>query len=102
MEAREIWTERVANWKASGLTAAQFAQRHNVGEASLRWWRWKLGTTSKKAEQAVTSLTFVEVPSPVRRAGLELVLDDRVVVRVPPDFDEPALTRLLDVLERRR
>ena len=99
MEAREIWSERVAQWKASGLTAAQFAQRHNVGEASLRWWRWKLGTVSKKA---VTAMTFVEMPSPVRCAGLELVLDDRVVVRVPPDFDEPALTRLLDVLERRR
>jgi hypothetical protein len=99
MEAREIWSERVAQWKASGLTAAEFAQRHNVGEASLRWWRWKLGTASKKA---VTSMTFVEIPAPVRRAGLELVLDDRVVVRVPPDFDEPVLTRLLDVLERRR
>ena len=96
--SREVWAERVARWKASGLSAEEFARKHKVGEASLKWWKWKLGSTSKKE---MSPLTFVEMTAAVRGEVLEVVVGD-VVVRVPSDFDEAALTRLLDVIERQR
>jgi hypothetical protein len=37
-----------------------------------------------------------------KAVGLELVLSSGVCVRVPVDFDDVVLGRLLDVLERRK
>lgn len=104
--SREVWAERVARWKASGLSAEDFARRHRVGEASLKWWKWKLGSTSKKAigltsKKAMSPLTFVEMTAAVRGEPLEVVVGE-VVVRVPSAFDEATLARLLDAIERRR
>lgn len=103
--SREVWTERVERWQASGLTATEFARRHGLAEASLKWWRWKLGSkrrASAKKAAPVSPLTFVELTAPTtRREALEVVLASGALVRVPSDFDEAALGRLLDVLERR-
>jgi transposase len=99
--SREVWAKRVARWRASGLTAAEFARRHRLAEASLKWWKWKLGST-RRAPAPVSPLTFVEMTAPMRRESLELVLASGVEVRVPADFDEGALARLLDMLDRRR
>ena len=99
---REIWSKRVARWKASGKTAAEFAGKHGLSEASLKWWSWKLG--AKRREAKVSPLTFVEMTSAIAHgtAAIEVVLESGAVVRVAADFDESALSRVLDVLERRR
>jgi len=97
--AREVWSKRVAQWKSSGVTAAEFARRHKVSEASLKWWSWKLGAARKKT--SVSPLTFVEMTAPARREAIELVVG-AVQIRVPAEFDETALGKVLDVVERRR
>ena len=99
-----MWAERVARWQASGLTATEFARRHRLAEASLKWWRWKLGSTGRapaKKSAPLPPLTFVEMTGAMRRESLARVLASGVEVRVPADFDVAALGRLLDVLERR-
>jgi hypothetical protein len=96
--SREIWSKRIAQWKSSGLTAAEFARRNKVSEASLKWWSWKLG---KKEDATLSPLTFVEMTGAVRRDAIEIVVG-AVQVRVSADFDDAALGRVLDVLERRR
>lgn len=97
--SREVWSKRVAQWKASGVTAGEFARRHKVSEASLKWWSWKLGAARKKA--SVSPLTFVEMTAAVRREAIELVVG-AIQIRVPAEFDETALGKVLDVVERRR
>ncbi len=99
--SREIWSKRVAQWKSSRLTAAEFARRHNVSEASLKWWSWKLGSSKKSSDATMSPLTFVEMTGAMQRDAIELVVG-AVQVRVPADFDETALGKVLDVLERRR
>jgi len=39
---REIWVERVARWRASGQTAADFARAHGLKVDRLRHWGWQL------------------------------------------------------------
>lgn len=39
-----LWRERVADWKASGLTADEFASRHGLVAGTLRWWARRLET----------------------------------------------------------
>ena len=99
--SREVWAKRVAEWKSSGLTASEFARRHKLGEASLKWWRWKLGATRKRKPATMSPLTFVEMTSAARRETIELVVG-AIEVRVPSDFDEATLAKVLDALERRR
>lgn len=115
---RAEWRERIAAWKASGLTAADYAARAGINAGTLKWWTWQLGAASKRASKTglvrhtkhvpvatkappVPPLTFVEMTSRLAREPLEVVLRTEVRVRVHDDFDAHALGRLLDVLERR-
>jgi hypothetical protein len=97
-QSREVWTRRVAEWKASGLTAAKFSRKHRFVEGSLKWWSWKLGSERKTP---VSPLTFVEMTAAVHDEAFEIVVGN-VHVRVPVNFDEAALARVLGVLEQRR
>jgi len=100
----EVWAKRVAQWKASGLRAKEFARREKLSEVSLKWWKWKLGSLARTRSRktAMSPLTFVEMTTAMQREPLEVVLEGGARIRVPLDFDEATLARLLDVLERRR
>jgi hypothetical protein len=103
-ESSEVWAKRVAQWKASGLGAKEFARRQKLSEVSLKWWKWKLGSLARARSKktAMSPLTFVELTTAMQREPIDVVLEGGVRVRVPLDFDEATLARLLDVLERRR
>jgi hypothetical protein len=38
---REIWVERVARWRESGRTAAEFATAEGLKVDRLRHWGWR-------------------------------------------------------------
>lgn len=104
---REVWEKRVADWRSSGLDAASFAGQHGLSEASLKWWKWKLGSkkrarSKKRGAATLSPLTFVEMAPAVQSAATEIVLASGVRVRVTSDFDAVALGRLLDLLEGRK
>jgi hypothetical protein len=102
--SREVWAKRVARWKASGQTAKEFARRHQLSDVSLTWWKWKLGSDARRQSRKtpISPLTFVEMTAAMQREPLELVLEGGVRLRVPHDFADASLARVLDVLDRRR
>jgi transposase-like protein len=119
MASQATWAKRVEEWRASGVSAQEFARRIGVSANSLRHWAWRLKSraeptgrsgTSRERSAAmstvqgtpVSPLTFVEMTAAIQGAPLELVLVNGVRVRVPPEFDASALARILDVVERRR
>jgi transposase-like protein len=51
---RDEWTQLVKAWKASGLTAAQFAAQHGLKPKALSTWRWRLRTQAKRAPDSAT------------------------------------------------
>lgn len=121
----EQWAKRVARLQDSGLTAKEFAAKTGINASTLAYWRWRLSvaeragnadngqpargtssaascrktrTTCAVKAAATTSPEFVEIsmaavttPPPM----LELLLGKDVRVRIPADFDEAALTRVL-------
>jgi hypothetical protein len=104
---RDKWAKRVEAWKRSGVPIEKYAARLGINPKSLAWWKWQLASKPARKRQAVaaasfTPLTFVEVKASEKAVGLELVLSSGVCVRVPVDFDDVVLGRLLDVLERRK
>jgi len=105
---RAEWIKRVERWQDSGLTAKEFAAELDVTTSALTYWKLKLrrerGAVGAKDTPSRTSPTtkFLQlVPTSVHAdtgAPLELILRGGVVVRVPRDFDEPTLTRVLAML----
>ena len=105
---REVWRQRVEAWKASGLTAKEYAAKAGVDPGTLAHWKWQFGTEARA--RAAPAPAFVEVvaassvgwDSPGRcREPIELVLVSGVRIRLPPDFEAAALRRVLDAVEGR-
>jgi hypothetical protein len=108
---RDVWAKRVERWQDSGLTAKEFAAELDVSPNSLTFWKWKLRqptdaprrvrkrAVAKCPDAAPSFLQLVPTPaSSATTAHLEVVLASGVVVRVPQDFDEPTLLRLVRAL----
>jgi hypothetical protein len=115
--SREIWSERVHRWKASGLTAKKFAARRGLSACTLYYWSWRQSAEARDSETGRLSSapTFVEIVGAADVVGhgsqavgvrpvaepFEILLGDRIRIRVPVNFDEAALCRLVAILERR-
>ena len=105
------WAKRVERWQDSGLTAKEFAAELNVNAGTLAYWKYKLRRKRSssesadrpgihKAESTAGFLRVVPVASASAESTnrLEVVISDRTVVRVPHDFDETVLIRLVRAL----
>jgi hypothetical protein len=104
----------VERWRDSGLTAKEFAAELDVSPNSLTFWKWKLRQPERRASAAsrvsrkrrtkrpdvpTSFLQLVPTAAPHAPAvHLELTFGSGMVVRVPPDLDEPTLRRLVAVL----
>ena len=113
---REQRLEQVRGWVRSGLPCAAFAARVGVNPATLAWWKWKfqsegvLVATKQSREHngqkgEKPGPAFVEVlPAfgpELARPRIELELGD-ATLRVPDDFDDGTLGRLLALLRSTR
>lgn len=114
-ETREVWVKRVGRWRDSGLTLKEFAAEIGVNANTLAGWRWRLGNEGGDA-QASRVPRFLEIVAPAEDGDrsttpasamqpaaepFELILSGGQRVRVPVQFDGPALRRLVDALEAR-
>ncbi|MEA2663217.1 MAG: hypothetical protein QOI11_161 [Candidatus Eremiobacteraeota bacterium] len=113
---REEWAKRVARWRDSGLTTAEFAAEVGISAKTLTYWAWTLkreATGEKRvwpakkkrpgATQAAASAKvqapFVEVSSQVGvQPRFELEVRGRRL-HIPHGFDAEQLSSLLHVLE---
>jgi len=86
MATRETWAERVRDWKRSGMTAAEYAERKGLKAGTLKWWSSQLNRTTP----ATSRPPVVEVTVAPTRAesSLEVVLVSGVQLAVPVGFDE--------------
>lgn len=91
------WRSLIAVQERSGQSAREFAAARGISPATLYWWRSRL----RRERGKLVPVAIVEEapqaklePSP----HFEVLIDDSVTVRVPLDFDEGALRRLLRAL----
>jgi transposase len=103
---RDRWAKRVRQWDQSGLTAAAFAAEWDLNPRTLAYWKWRLRKEAAEApvaKEAESPPKFVEVtPAPSTwwqpADRIEIVISDRVVVRVPDAFDAVTLRRVIEAL----
>lgn len=62
--SRDWWRATVANWQASGQTAAAFATGLGVNPKSLPWWQGKFRRESLAARTPTHRFIEVQVPQP--------------------------------------
>jgi len=102
------WTPQDAQrvleaWRRSGLDLSGWCRREGVEYERVRRWRSQLAVRSRRTATSPTA-RFLPVrvlesgPSP-QAASFELALASGLCLRVPAQFDEVALTRLLRVVE---
>lgn len=100
----------------SGLPCAVFAAQAGVKPATLAWWKWKLqaegvvlvtesprkrnGRETRKPGPAFVEITPALGPE-LARARIELEIGG-ATLRVPDDFDDGTLGRLLALLRGTR
>jgi len=108
------WAKLVKKWKRSGETATEFGARVQVKPGALHSWRWRLRRDGllKDDEDTqpspVPAFLPVHVVSPEREFApeqaqdqhVDIVVDERNIVRVLPGFDDTTLRRVLDVLRK--
>ena len=100
---REEWFKAIGQWRRSGQTRENYCAGRDLNPRRMVWWERQLAGRSSAAGEAVAS-TFVEVTQSgevVAPERLEIEVGG-VRVRIPAEFDEQALTRVLAVLEARR
>lgn len=117
---REIWAQRVGQWKKSGLGVEEYAAKAGLSFHTLRNWRYRLEAEARAAEgsgQGLRPVGFVELamPGTVRsprakgKPGMslpvsepfELVLGDGLRLRIPQQFDAATLRLVVSALEER-
>ncbi len=101
-----LWTRRVADWQASGLSALAYARSKQFPAAELRRWAKTLAAQPKRSrpEATVTLARVVPVsasPQPSTSVSLVVELAGARIV-VPPGFDYRSLQSVCALLESRR
>lgn len=99
------WSEIVKRWRASGLSAREYAERHGLVSATLSWWgaRVEASRTSlpvrtaakRSAADRSSSFTELRVVSRGEPAVIEVSGPRGLVVRVRGEVEEQALVRVL-------
>jgi transposase-like protein len=101
------WLELMRLWQRSQISVREFCQRHHVSEASFFSWRRVLRERGL-LDDAMPSKTSTPAPAFVKIATrhaeptvspIELVLNQRRLLRVRPGFDANMLLELVRLLE---
>lgn len=107
MADRATWAKRVAEWRASGRTAAEFCAGEPFAASTLKWWSSQLGTYAHAASSSppVRVARVVRATAPVPAAATPPALVVELAgarVAVERGFDRETLASVLEVLAARR
>jgi hypothetical protein len=97
-EAEAEWRARLEAWDASGLSLRAFALREQLALNSLCRWKKRL----REVTPAIGTFARVVVERVSARpvGSFELLVREGMSLRIPVDFDEASLARLVTLLGR--
>jgi len=100
-DTKSTWRQRVASWRASGLTADEYAAQHGLVAATLRWWASRLKREERTQEAPLVRMAQVmRAPAPpVGRGSVVVdVLDVRARVTVEVGVERETLEAVFGAL----
>ena len=101
---RSEWEARVAEWEASGKTAADFAADKGYAPATLKWWASRLRREAAASKTPRVAMAKVERrPSHVVATSISVRVDiDGARIEVARGFDEELLRDVVRALRAAR
>ncbi len=91
MATREQWNKWMTEQSSSGLSIPQWCRERAIDTRKFYYWRERLGSTGSDVGKG----SFVRVD---RTEPVELLIGDDVRLRIPANFDQQTVKRLLEVL----
>lgn len=117
-ERSRYWRRMIAAWETSGLTQAEFCRRRQVSASAFHWWRGELRKRSRRDEESGSppsrrktnnrkSNAAAFIPVVIKQeedrrtedSRIELMIPSGHLLRVPRDFHDETLIRLLKAVE---
>jgi hypothetical protein len=99
---REIWIERIQDYKASSLTAAKWCEENGLSINSLRYYTHKFNKEKKEQESNQTKWATV-TPAPkentVNEAQTIKVTIGQAIIEIVPGFDSNTFETLVRILK---
>ena len=96
------WKSHLETWKASGLSQAQYCQKHQLKTQSFTYWKSKLEKQCTLPPLLpVTVRTDIKQKTSFLHSGIVLSFNDRIKIQLENGFNSDTLSRLIDLLERR-
>lgn len=93
----ETWAQRVAEWRASGQTAGEFAAGRGFAASTLRWWSSRLRRQTPGLVRVVAASDSPRGAGSRGAGSIELEVGE-VRVHVRAGFDRALLAEVLEVL----
>lgn len=105
--AAAVWLERVEAWRASGISAEDFARGKAFTARMLRWWSGEFARRARVGEKAQPSVALARVVRPGEIVGEDMLASIAIVVgsfrvTVGRGFDETTLREVLRVVSEAR
>lgn len=102
-ETRELWSNHVRSWQASGLSQAGFCRQNNLKPRQFLYWKKRiLGTSSPTRPLIFAELPLGKILQAHDRfplSPLRLDLHSRYRIEIDRGFDPGTLLELIRVLD---
>ena len=101
-EAKQIfWQQHIENWKSSGLSQANYCQKHQINLHTFTSWRSKLKKECVSSILLPVSVAY-ETYEPVSfSSGISFVVQDHYRINLDIEFNSDTLLKLINILEQR-
>lgn len=98
-ELRKEWEQRIASYRASGLTQAKWCEANDLKVHQLKYWLKRIeGSNSKSAPSASWTSVVIEEPT-LRQDDTLLVKVGEVSIEVKPGFSHTLLADVVRTLK---
>lgn len=102
MHDREFWSRHVEAWRASGLTQRKYCNRHHLKPGTLGYWSSLLRRKATGSKGQLVEVGRVAVNQELKSRPIELVVEERYLLRLWPGTDADHMREVLSVLECHR
>jgi len=96
----EYWHGHVAAYQKSDLTAKEYCKREKLIPSTFRDWKKKLKNTS--SEVKITEIPIKLSNFTKTGIGFELIINEKLYLRIPKGFDADTFMKLLACLGARQ
>jgi hypothetical protein len=97
---QQLWSDRIAAWKDSGLSQRHYCDRHQLTYSTFVYWRGRLKQLNRDNHTA-GKVSFLPVKFKQEdQATLILRINDRHSIEIHPGFDPDLLGKVIQAVQK--